>query len=375
MDVKIAYLSFKGRSDMKDVVDMFSKDVGPITFQLLDYTNYSKYYLVHRGLKKIDPENFRNLSALIREEVGLKVEDVLVIVTPRDLITPYPVERSFKNWLSYYDENNIVIRSSGYHEVTEGRPYLGVAHQVIENIFQNLGGINLAQIGHTDGIHLGRESCINDFSEELNDVKGKMWSGRICAKCLAKAKENIDNATLQQIRSILRRISNRLNDNYEINCTPEELKIEVTLERDPRKVKARPRCLVTIGGRKINFGRGDELRTVRYVFYLINHNLPIGKYDFIGDGVYNDAAEKYKLLYDKIQGSVTSKTLGDYIDNLPKLHDRISNRILNEVQNEYIGNLYSLKSLKTNKTDTCYIVNVEPDNIDIPDELMEFRVG
>ena len=103
--------------------------------------------------------------------------------------------------------------------------------------------------------------------------------------------------------------------------------------------------------------------------------MPIGKYDFIGDGVYNDAAEKYKLLYEKIQGSVSSKTLGDYIDNLPKLHDRISNRIINEVQNDYIGDLYSLKSLKTNKTDTCYIINVEPDNIDIPEELMEFRVA
>lgn len=295
MDVKIVYLSHKGRQDMEDVVDMFSKDVGPITFQLIDHTNSSEYFLAHRELKKIDPENFRNLSALIREEVGLKVEDVLVIVTPRDLITPYPVERSFKNWLSYYDENNIVIRSSGYDEVTEGRPYLGVAHQVIENIFQNLGGINLAQIGHTDGIHLGRESCINDFSEELNDVKGKMWSGRICAKCLAKAKENIDNANLQQIRKILRRISNRLNDNYEVDFTPEELKVEVKLDYNAKGNGGRPSCSISIGGQVIDFGNiKRSSRAITYLFYLINANIEIGKRDFDGKG-YLNAKECYEI--------------------------------------------------------------------------------
>jgi len=379
MDVKIVYLSHRGRSDMEDVVAMFSKDVGPITFQLIDHTNSSEYYLLHSELKNIDSDNFKRLSELIREEVGLKDDDVLVIISPRELYSPYKLENSFKNWVSYYIKNNVIIRSSGYDEVTEGKPYLGVAHQILENIFQNLGGIDLAQLDQTDRIHIEQDTCINDFCEKLNEVKAKMRSGFICKTCkeaaLNSESSRMDKGALQQIENILTRISNRLKDNYEINFTPEELKIEVTLECDPRKIHARPKCVITIGKKAINFGRRGELMTVRYVYYLINHNLPIGKYDFIGDGVYNDAAEKYKLLYEKIQGSVTSKTLGDYIDNLSKLHDRISNRIINEVQNDYIGDLYSLRSLKTNKTDTCYIINVEPDNIDIPEELMEFRVA
>ena len=379
MDIKIAYLSHRGRSDMEDVVAMFSKDVGPITFQLIDHTNSSEYYLLHRELENIDSENFKRLSKLIREEVGLKDDDVLVIVSPRELNSPYKLENSFKNWVSYYIKNNIIIRSSGYDKVTEGKPYLGGAYQIIENLFQNLGGIDLAVLVENERIHFEPEGCVNDFAEEFKEVKYKMRSGFICEKCkeaaLNSESSRMDKGALHQIENILNRIGNRLKDNYTINYTPDELKIEVILERDPHKIYARPRCRMKIGNKTINFGRRGELMTVRYVFYLINHNLPIGKYDFIGDGVYNDAAEKYKLLYEKIQGSVTSKTLGDYIDNLSKLHDRISNRIINEVQNDYIGDLYSLRSLKTNKTDTCYIINVEPDNIDIPEELMEFRVA
>ena len=52
MNVKIVNLSRKGTSEVKDVVDMFSKDRGPLKFSI-EKTQYdSDYYSFYRNARK-----------------------------------------------------------------------------------------------------------------------------------------------------------------------------------------------------------------------------------------------------------------------------------------------------------------------------------
>jgi hypothetical protein len=239
MNVKIVNLSRKGTSDVKDVVGMFLKDRGPLKFSI-EKTQYdSDYYSFYRNAEEIDRPTFFDLYEKVRKEHDLSDEDFLVILSNKQLVYD-PNHPSHKKWISYFVTNNIIVKTGIYEEVSEGREYLGIAHQIIENLFQNLVGMELTDIHSEYTIHFDNESCINDFNEKFNDVKGKMWSGRICGKCTAKGKERLDNATFSQIRKILRRISNRLNDNYDNNFTLEELRVEVKLDYNAKGNGGRP---------------------------------------------------------------------------------------------------------------------------------------
>lgn len=378
MDVKILYLSHQGRSDMEDVVSMLSKDVGPIKFQLIDRSNISAYFLLHRDLNKIGPEDFRKLSELIREEHSLEDNDIVVIVSPRKLTSPYELVDSFKNWVSFYDKNNIIVRSSGYNEITEGKPYLGVAHQIVENLFQNLGGIDLAQIGHTDRIHTEQEICVNDFCEEFNQVKGKMRSGFICRKCKKEALNSylsrMDNGSLQQIENILTRISNRLKDNYNKRFTPEELRIEVKLDYNVRGNGGRPNCGISIGGQLVDFGNiKRSSHIITYLFYLINARLDIGKSDFEGKG-YENTRENYERLHELLKGKLYEDKFKSYLNSMTSYHSRISTRLLNQMNIEDVGHMYRFQSRFIDQDVSVYSIHVEPENLILPEELLEFRV-
>ena len=44
-----------------------------------------------------------------------------------------PNHPSHKKWISYFVTNNIVVKTGIYAEVSEGRDYLSVGHQIVEN--------------------------------------------------------------------------------------------------------------------------------------------------------------------------------------------------------------------------------------------------
>ena len=58
MKVKISYLNSQGRDNISEVVDMFSKDRGPLTFELLENNYSSDHFQYHRDLTKISIDDF-----------------------------------------------------------------------------------------------------------------------------------------------------------------------------------------------------------------------------------------------------------------------------------------------------------------------------
>lgn len=372
MNVKIVNLSRDGMSEVKDVVDMFSKDRGPLKFSI-EKTQYdSDYYSFYRNADKIDRTTFFELSEKVRIEHDLNDEDFLVILSPRQL--DYNHEYSCKNWISFYVENNIIVKTGIYAEVSEGRDYLSVGHQIVENVFQNLIGMELTDIHSEYAVHFDYESCINDFSEKFNDVKGKMWSGRICRKCTAKAQERLDNATFTQVKNILRRISNRLNDNYEIDFTPEELTVQVKLDYNAKGNGGRPSCSISIGGQTVDFGNiKRSSRIITYLFYLINAKIEIGRHDFEGRG-YQNTRENYEGLHELLKGRLYESKFKSYLKSMTSYHSRISTHIINQMDIEDIGHMYRFHSKFIDQDVSVYSIHVEPENLILPEELLKFRV-
>lgn len=373
MNVKIVNLSRKGTSDVKDVVDMFSKDRGPLKFSIEKTQFDSDYYSFYRNAKKIDRLTFFDLYEKVRKEHDISDNDFLVILSNKQLVYD-PNHPSHKKWISYFVTNNIVVKTGIYAEVSEGRDYLSVGHQIIENLFQNLIGMELTNIHSEYTIHYDNKSCINDFSELFNDVQGKMWSGKICGKCNTKAKERLDNPTYLQIKKILRRISNRLNDNYEIDFTPEDLTVEVKLDYNAKGNGGRPSCSISIGGQTVDFGNiKRSSRIITYLFYLINANIEIGKRDFEGKG-YKNTKENYERLHELLKGKLYESNFKTYLKSIRSYHCRISTLIENQTDIDDVGHMYRFHSKFIDQDVSAYSIHVEPENLILPEELLKFRV-
>ena len=184
MKVKISYLNSQGRDNIAEVVDMFSKDRGPLTFELLENNYSSDHFQYHRDLTKISIDDLKELSRLIRLDHSIGSDDFVVVISQKTIDASVINITSLKDWYSFYYEQNILVKSGGWSNITEGKPYLAIAHQIIENIFQYLGKLDLNSIRLQDSIHMETEVCINDFCEKPNETKGKIRSGYICRSCI-----------------------------------------------------------------------------------------------------------------------------------------------------------------------------------------------
>jgi hypothetical protein len=134
--VKISYLNSQGRDNIIEVIEMFSKDRGPMNFELLENNISSDYYQYHRDLTKISIDDLKELSKLVRLDHSIESDDFVVVISQKTLDASLINITSLKDWYSFYYEQNILVKSGGWSNITEGKPYLAIAHQIIENIFQ-----------------------------------------------------------------------------------------------------------------------------------------------------------------------------------------------------------------------------------------------
>lgn len=360
MKVNIVYLNHQGRENIAEVVDMFSIDKGPLKFELLDAGSDSSYFQFHRQLDKISISDLTKLSNYVREEFGLGEDDFVVVVTSKSLITPIHDFQSPKDWYSFYYHQNIIVKSGGWDKITEGKPYLGIAHQIIENLFQNLGNFDLYSMRFEDWIHRENEVCINDYCEKPNETKGKIRSGHICQSCIRSALNFTSNDYVIQIKNILTRISNRISENYSFDFTNEQLKIEVSGDYK-----------LSIGGQSIDFGHKGKMSHVVYIFYLINNHIGIGKRDLLKSG---KAREKFKNLYNHLYKSIYDDEMNRYVNNITSVHSRISTRLKNQLNIESLAHKYGFNSEKVNQDITVYSIDVNKENLILPFDLKEFML-
>jgi hypothetical protein len=384
-------LSSQGFENIEDTISMFSKDKGPLNFKLLEVIHSSDYYQFYRDLAKISKNDLKELSKQIRDSHNIHPDDLVVIVSPKSLETPTEKFNSSKDWYSYYYERAIVVKTGGWDKVTEGKPYLGISHQIIENVFQFLGNIDLYSKKLEKSIHLETEVCINDFCANINETKGKIRSGYICQSCIESALKHISNDYVIQIKNILSRISNRIRENYVFDFSEDQLKIEVIEKYIPiKKVKEKPKpkkevlekhiskkeviekYKIKIGGEIIEFGHKGKFSHIVYLFYLINPDLGIGSEDLSKQGIVR---EKFKSLYKKIYEEIYDDEVDRYIKNITSVHSRISTRLKNQLKIESLAHKYGFNSTKIAQDVYVYNIDVTQDHLILPPELNTFKIS
>ena len=357
---------------MDKAMEILTSQIGPLKFNLIEFSNKTECFKLHTSFNKITLQNLKSLSDLVREEEGLDPEEFVVIVSAKSLDTPNKKLKTFKDWISFYQDRNIVIKSSGWDKVTENRPHLGIAHQIVENLFQNLSHVDLESLKLNESIHFEVEPCINSFCENLKETKFKISSGYICGSCLRSASYSVPNHIIIQIKSILNQINNDYNDNYVFEYTDEQLTIEV-----------KPHTYdIYIGGDKFDFDVRAKKTKITYLYYLINHGKKIGKTDFNGYRRYNDARQKFKSLHEKLSGVIYDEEIDSYLDDMSQRHTRINKRLINYIPSEEISKKYRIISSSELEGEgvkssvvTSYYINVEDKHIIIPEELHQFRVS
>ena len=356
---------------MDKAMDILSSQIGPLKFNLIKFSNKTEYFKFHNSLNKITLENLKSLSDLVRIQEGLGNDEFVVIVSAKSLDTPNKKLKTFKDWISFYQDRNIIVKSSEWDKVADISPHLGVAHQIVENLFQNLSQVDLESIKLDESIHMEVEPCLNSFCEDLKETRFKISSGHICGACLRSASYSVPNHIIIQIKSILNQISSDYNDNYVFEYTDEQLTIEV-----------KPHTYdIYIGGDKFDFDVRAKKTKITYLYYLINHGKKIGKTDYNGYRRYNDARQKFKSLHEKLSGVIYDEEIDSYLDDMSQRHTKINKRLISYIPSEEISKKYRIISSSEldgegtkSSVVTSYYINVEDKHIIIPEELHQFRV-
>ncbi len=381
MDIHIIYLSSQGYENIEETISMFSKDKGPLNFKLLEVDHSSKYYQSYKEIVRISKNDLQNLSEQIRKSHNIHTDDLVVIVSPKSLETPTQKFNSSKDWYSFYYQRTIVVKTGGWEKITEGKPYLGISHQIIENTFQFLGNIDLYSKKLEKSIHLETEVCINDFCVNINETKGKIRSGYICQSCIESSLKYISNDYVIQIKNILSRISNRVRENYVFDFSEDQLKIEVIekyvpIKEDKEKPNPKKEVIekykIKIGGEIIEFGHKGKISHIVYLFYLINPDLGIGSEDLSKQGIVR---EKFKSLYKKIYEEIYDDEVDRYIKNITSVHSRISTRLKNQLKIESLAHKYGFNSTKVAQDVYVYNIDVSQEHLILPPELNTFKIN
>lgn len=362
MNTFIASFAQDFDDDVENIVEMFKKDKGPINFQLLPVDYDSDYFKNYESLSSLRTEDINDICSSLRQSTKEKIasSDVVVIITPKKLDIPVISTPKEKDWNSVFISHNIAVNCSRWDKITEGRPYLAVAHQIIENIFQDLSHIEINSQKLYKDIHVDSEVCINDYCKNLNETKGKIRSGFICKSCTERALKFTDKSYVLQIKNILKRISERLNDNYDFTPTKEELRVKIDQYAD-----------IYLGGKRINFGK-SKIAKLCYLFYLINHNRSIGAKDFKGSP---EIQKKFISLSSLLGETFTDQQYYSYVRSIRTHHTRSFEKVLNGLENESVSPYFKFKSETIKQDVYVYKIEVLEDNIEIPEDFQKYRLN
>ena len=362
MNTFIASFAQDFDDDVENIVEMFKKDKGPINFQFLPVDYDSDYFKNYESLSSLRTEDINDICSSLRQSTKEKIasSDVVVIITPKKLDIPVISTPKEKDWNSVFISHNIAVNCSRWDKITEGRPYLAVAHQIIENIFQDLSHIEINSQKLYKDIHVDTEVCINDYCKNLDETKGKIRSGFICKSCTERALNYTDKSHVLQIKNILKRISERLNDNYDFTPSKEELRVRIDQYAD-----------IYHAGKRINFGK-SKIAKLSYLFYRINYNKSIGTKDFKkSEEIY----QKFITLSSLLGETFTSQQYHSFVRNIRSNHTRSFNKVLNGLENENVSPYFKIKSECVGQDVFVYKIEALDENIDIHPSLQKFRLN
>ncbi len=274
------------------VVSILNKNNGPIIFKaLLPIWNA----LMPRKLKDIDKkENYwiifddlEIISTNYREINNIDSDEFVVILT--NITLNFSAFSSPKKWFSHFSESkNIFIRTYKLDQLTNDKPELAIAHQVVENLFQFYSGYKSGEFSYYHGIEKG--CCINAFCLNEFELEFKLRSGFICQDCIQLfLVNNLNIRIYEQITSTLKFIASTLNNVAVTNFISE-----------PSRLVVDDKGNITIGEKNLEL---DAKHKTIYLFYILFNDLAFEFKNLIN----------YKKVFTNIYSSFKSNPDNDVI--------------------------------------------------------------
>lgn len=165
-------------------------------------------------------QNFNDFCTRYRNENGLSLEDVVVLLTPEPL---------FLNWFTAFDDekNNIFIRTDEWEKYLHCSPVYPVAYLVMAQVLQKaLYKSTAVKLAHT---HDKPEGCINDFCSYKKDITFKLRTADICVPCLEQmVHAGLKPEYITQALSLFDVIRQEMlfRQRYKLNLVPKSIAIK-----------------------------------------------------------------------------------------------------------------------------------------------------
>lgn len=212
MNIHVSGTSDVDQSLIVDVVEILRHTDGSV-FDFLPREPISPQIqgLLNPSLKEINKTSFIGFSEMLDLCENSKVIEKIPEEDFYVLLTGLKVSG---NWFSAFRKKVVFVDIHNWELFIDGDEKYGIAHQIIENVFQSLIDLKIEN-GIDPLIHKDRPiGCINDFCGEKKDIEYKLMTARICSKCLKRAYEKIEDKTIvMSIKNHFESIRNVLLNN------------------------------------------------------------------------------------------------------------------------------------------------------------------
>jgi hypothetical protein len=259
-----------------------------------------------------------------RDTFKIDREDFVVLLTDR---------KNFNNWFSSSDANrNIFVITSEWEKFTTINREFPIIHQIIENLFQVLMGIDVTK--ESPFIHKILKGCINDFCSDKFEVIAKLKTGAICEDCIIEIRAKFPDI---QMAKHLKRYLNLIRSEYDIDFfdLPIANLSSITLRRNWNNHE-----LVFNTYNKIL--KLDPLEMALYIFYLNYGNEEgINLNNLRDQENINRLVDIYCNISPNLEREDALGTINGMVNKYFSIHkSKIGRKIKQAIQNENISNQY-----------------------------------
>ncbi len=265
-----------------------------------------------------------------RDTFKIDREDFVVLLTDR---------RNLNNWFSSSDDNrNIFVITSEWEKFTTINREFPIIHQIIENLFQVLMGIDVTK--ESPFIHKILKGCINDFCSDKFEVIAKLKTGGICEVCTKEIRSKFPDI---QMAKHLKRYLNLIRSEYDIDFfdLPIANLSSITLRRNINKHE-----LVFNTYNKVL--KLFPLEMALYIFYLEYGNEGGIKHNNLRNELnINRLVDIYCKISPNLEREDALVTINGMVKNYFSIHkSKIGKKIAQAIQNENISNQYIISGLR-----------------------------
>jgi len=267
-------------SEVKKVVKLLNNVPGELNFiQLkpLHANQYRFYDIKFQNPIEVPPLSFDDFFKLIGFHRDMNGNSN---VSPDDFFVIITSIKNEKKWLSSFQNKDIFVNTSNWERYTNNQPHFGIAHQLIENIFQSFMGMDVFKIKDDPNIHEEPIGCLNDLCTNKRQIILKMRTAFICDSCLDFfVSQGHDKKIILHIFKLINSIRNEF----------------VNLDKICKDMTLFDKIIVRKDG--IQFGEKvlilQELESAIYIYFL-QHSDGVKRSDFLNDDTKKEIVNLYR---------------------------------------------------------------------------------